>query len=102
MQLKFRKYRDNIFNLQRAALKIQHWFFKKRQASKFIYYVAYPENQIKETPAKLVTFKGIMKPQLKPPLVKKPVTFQQSSPKKMAKDSEAQSSIQHASAQQAP
>ena len=31
LQFKFRKYPLNIFALNRAALKIQHWFFGKRQ-----------------------------------------------------------------------
>ena len=39
--MKFRKYNHNIFVLQRAALKIQHWYFNKRLHSKFITYVPY-------------------------------------------------------------
>jgi hypothetical protein len=40
-QIKFRKYSANIFTLQRAALKIQHWFFNKRLHSKKIIYVPF-------------------------------------------------------------
>ena len=31
LQVKFRKYRYSIYYLWRCALKIQHWFFKKRR-----------------------------------------------------------------------
>ena len=30
-QLSFKKYKYNVFALHKAALKIQHWFFKKKQ-----------------------------------------------------------------------
>ena len=41
LQPKFRKYKLNIFQLNHAALRIQHWFFKKRQEAKRIKYVPF-------------------------------------------------------------
>ena len=31
MHVAFRRYKYSIFTLQKAALKIQHWFFKKKE-----------------------------------------------------------------------
>lgn len=47
MQRKFKKYPFNIFVLNRAALKIQHSFFKKRRIEK-IQVVKDLENKIEE------------------------------------------------------
>jgi hypothetical protein len=52
--MKFRKYSANIFTLQRAALKIQHWFFNKRLHSKKITYVPFVPSPIKEVSKKSV------------------------------------------------
>lgn len=53
-QPKFRKYRDNIFRLQTAALLIQHWFFKKEVHAPNIKYVPYfPISDQQQEPQKL-------------------------------------------------
>jgi hypothetical protein len=53
-QMKFRKYAANIFTLQRAALKIQHWFFNKRLHSKRIVYVPFSPASTKAVARKSV------------------------------------------------
>lgn len=40
-QPKFRKYAWNIYQLNKAAIRIQHWFFKKRKYEKKIKYVEF-------------------------------------------------------------
>lgn len=51
LQPKFRKLHLNIYELNRAALIIQHWFFRKRFWAKRIKYVPYtaPKKKLVKT-----------------------------------------------------
>lgn len=53
-QPKFQKFKYNVFILNKAALTIQHWFFKSKQHRKRIEYVAYGPPAKQETQPAIV------------------------------------------------